>query len=437
MPQYQQFFDELALRLEIAQKMEPEMELKLDPRFNALNYPRPNELNLSKIIEELLNPKGSHGQGALFLKLLLDRLEHFSALSDLDQACVEVEKTIKDGKRLDICLHIEDGGRKHCLAIENKPYAKDQKNQVKDYLDWLRHEYDHFMLIYLSSEGEPPSTDSVKLAYLEEGKEDQAFKIMPYHKTQEDVREDGFDDFRLAHSLTDWLEDCRNHCEVGRLHWFLGEIKMFCEQEFGGNNMTDSELKAIKEFVLSSKKNLDASLAICNSLPEIKNEVYSRFLEMILDTWLFYFEYLGDAMSVPYRKEEHYIGMCRKRWKQYDASKTDRYGGRTQLYLEVDSDQQCSIGVWSPEVELTAEEKERRQKLIVELKDLGNSEGEPSEYYLWWKWVDEGYRDWNCLTSAIYDECKNSGGKITNYFVREFATLAKKAIPIINCIEGS
>ena len=136
MQNYQRFFDGLAPRLETARMLERELDTQLARRFNALDYLRTDELGLSRIVADLLNPHGNHGQGAAFLKLLLKGLQYSAASEHLDHASVEVEveKTIKDDRRLDICIRIGD----HCLAIENKPYAGDQQDQIKDYLGWLK-----------------------------------------------------------------------------------------------------------------------------------------------------------------------------------------------------------------------------------------------------------------------------------------------------------
>ena len=128
MQDYQRFFDGLAPRIETARTLERELDTQLARRFNIFDYLRTDELGLSRVIADLLDPNGKHGQGNTFLRLLLDRLEYSDASKDLDHASVkvEVEKAIKDNRRLDICVRIGE----HCLAIENKPYAGDQPDQI-------------------------------------------------------------------------------------------------------------------------------------------------------------------------------------------------------------------------------------------------------------------------------------------------------------------
>lgn len=79
----------------------------------------------SAFIAELLNPKGSHGQDDIFLKLFLN---HFCIKEfDTASAKIEVEKSIgmktdTTGGRLDIYVSDQKG---HDFIIENKIYAGD------------------------------------------------------------------------------------------------------------------------------------------------------------------------------------------------------------------------------------------------------------------------------------------------------------------------
>ena len=252
--QLQQFVNELAPRLEAARTLERELDRRLARRFNALSYLRNDELGLSRIIADLLNPKGVHGQGDAFLRLFLDRLDPRPG-DNLREATVAVELEIDEGRRLDIAVRF---GKEYCLAIENKPYAHDQPDQIRDYLCWLNKTYPKFLLIYLSPQGQPPSKHSVALEELKDGGEN--LRVMPYHEAAAD--EEASDFQTTSFGLTAWLRACRMHCDVERLRWFLTEAETFCEREFGGNTMTAGEIGVIKDFVLSDPRNVTTAAAI-------------------------------------------------------------------------------------------------------------------------------------------------------------------------------
>ena len=323
--EYQRFFDGLTPRLETARVLERELDAKLARRFNVFDYMksksgyRVNELTLSRVVADLLSPSGSHGQGSLFLKCLLDGLKLKWAKGPLQGAWTEVERKIDNDRRLDVFVHID---KDHCLAIENKPYASDQPNQIKDYLCELK-KHKESLLIYLSGSGGPPAEESVTLDDLDVLEDDHIFKIMPYDKTGVGDWGDDFDKHRTDYSLADWLADCRKSCD--RLRWFLSEAETFCERQFGGNNVTDTETSTIKEFVLSDERNWETALMLADSLPMIiklvKKEVCSDALNLIWNSskWdsLAEDEDWGSAWDD--ETENSYMEVWRKSWRKRDV----------------------------------------------------------------------------------------------------------------------
>ena len=97
----------------------------------------------SKILADFLNPKGSHGQGMLFLDLfceILGRLGFEGSFSANVTVATEVTGYIKDESvgRFDILL--EDSSTSSVCIIENKIFASEQPEQLKRYADWLQRE---------------------------------------------------------------------------------------------------------------------------------------------------------------------------------------------------------------------------------------------------------------------------------------------------------
>ena len=141
--EYRQFLSEVHPVLETVRRLERELDRKLAHRFNALDYLRDDELGLSRLIADLLDPLGKHGQGTLFLATYLEVVGARRLLSwpDLDDCRIDVEteRSIDGRRRIDISVDIlSKHGQACCLAIENKPYAGDQQNQVRDYLLFLK-----------------------------------------------------------------------------------------------------------------------------------------------------------------------------------------------------------------------------------------------------------------------------------------------------------
>ncbi len=422
----ERFFLELAPRLETARVLDRELDRQLARRFNALDYLRKDELGLSRIIADLLNPEGNHGQGAVFLQLLLDKVG-FKVAGKIDDSRVDVELTIGDQGRLDIAVQIDE---RHCLAIENKPYAGDQHRQVEKYLEWLDKEYDKHMLVYLSRTGEGPTEDSIGKADLAIG-----FAIMPYYRDRRAADlNDEFKDFRMEHSLADWLADCRRNCDVDRLRWFLRDAETFCQQEFGGNTMTSDESCVVKNFMLGDGQNVETAFAVHEAWPAVRKDICERFLERIRSSLQNTMDTL--VISAAYSEERYlsHISAHSDHWPKYSN------GGRTSIALGTEGERGNNwiIGVQSPLLSSEMEEKYdqlRRERLEEALGKKFGRRGYVTPWWPWWERVERSYRCWDPLIPMINWELENRGGEITDYFVKKFTEIAEITIPIINLSE--
>ena len=151
---------------------EKEIERATASRFNLFQIFGVGHYEVSThsaLLANLLNPRGSHGQGSVFLKRFVEseailKAPGFPTLFDADSAVVQCEvsigsKTATTGGRLDILI-TDRNNRK--IAIENKVHAAEQENWVERYLNYLK---DDGCLIYLTKSGENASqadTDELK-----------------------------------------------------------------------------------------------------------------------------------------------------------------------------------------------------------------------------------------------------------------------------------
>lgn len=455
---YQHFFAELEPRLDTARALESELDRHLARRFNVLDYVRTDELGLSNILADLLDPRGPHGQGTFFLERFVEGLGERVFRPDLGtgRISVAVEKVIPSNRRIDVYVQSGNGNLAWCLAIENKPYAGDQENQVNDYLKFLKDEYgERFVLIYLSPKGEGPSNWSIRKEEL--GKWKGRLAILPYCTADSDQDQDGkenqrdrFADFRLHYSLADWFEECRRSCEVDRLRWFLRDAEVFCQRTFGGPTMTtDSETKALRDYLLSNpEKNLPIARTVYKSWPPIRDEICRNFFDRLcrrveIETKEAMSDFADDLhVAQRYwgvRKWTDCFWLYRMSWRPY-GEKHSPSKGRTAICMEVEekSPNGWLYGVVCPKSQdsLSQSDKKRRVHLIEKLHaELGA--GTKSTVWPWWKYVDQRYGNWDYLVADLYRECdQGDRGEVMNYFVDLLVETAKKVIPIINEIEG-
>ncbi|HEG2606172.1 PDDEXK-like family protein [Campylobacter sp. W0066.1] len=125
----------------------------------------------SKFIAYLIDPHSDHYQELFaneFLKKLgrYTKAKKFKNLTAHDIESVETEACAKDNRRIDILISLKD---KRYIIIENKLYAKDQPDQLKDYIKHIKEKvkniddfHENILTIYLhKNEDTEPSKYSL------------------------------------------------------------------------------------------------------------------------------------------------------------------------------------------------------------------------------------------------------------------------------------
>ena len=141
-------------------------------RFNLFEILRlqSDEASHSRMLAELLDPNGSHAQGAVFLKRFLVELQISDF--DADSAKVMTEVSVSDG-RMDIVLR--DGQRRE-IVIENKIFAQLQNDQLGRY----HRSKPAARLLFLTLDGRDPVDWATNSSYTKEFK--QNFQSIGYDR---------------------------------------------------------------------------------------------------------------------------------------------------------------------------------------------------------------------------------------------------------------
>lgn len=113
----------------------------------------------SPILADLLNPKGTHGQGSVFARLFLDHLGVKKLHDDLNDASVRSEVDAGAYGRIDILFETKDA----CLVIENKINAGDESRQLERYHNYAKTKFQEskINIAYLTLFGYEPSDYSL------------------------------------------------------------------------------------------------------------------------------------------------------------------------------------------------------------------------------------------------------------------------------------
>lgn len=454
------FFAHLSPRLETARALERELDRHLARRFNVFDYLSTDEVALSRIIADLLDPRARHGQGTLFLRTLLDELPEIDSLPDPDTGFVKgihvvTERVISDNRRLDISVEIPGTDDPYCLAIENKPYADDQRNQVRDYLRFLKRTHgERFLLVYLSPTGQGPSSWSLPPEELP--KWTGRLAVMGYWSGPEQhAAGDRYDDFRVGLSLAAWCSACRRRCEPDRLRWFLSEAETFCKRQFGGHSMTtDRETRTIKKFLFDNPEHLEIAQSVSDAWLEVKEVLCRRFLEHLRTELAKEARKKWPGIAGDLRVECTYGGekyesnrlwLHRADWKPWKGhdKKHPPDKGCTAIILRSGwtyGPNHWQWGVLHPRDKsgMSDADLERRRRLEDGLRS--EFDGVDVHNGGWWAYVrsvDDEMRNWNALLPALYREWKRGGGEVTDFYVDGMMDIAAKAIPIIDEIDGT
>lgn len=116
------------------------------------------EVLICRFLGDLLNPKGSHGCGILFLKRFFKQLTPEAVSeTELENAEVVLEEHTDKNRRIDIVIHLST----EVYPIEVKIWAGDQDEQLYDYWEYCKKLNAH-KIYYLTPTGWKPSEKSVK-----------------------------------------------------------------------------------------------------------------------------------------------------------------------------------------------------------------------------------------------------------------------------------
>ncbi len=242
---------------------------QLAPEFSIFNYISTNETNLSYVLADLLNPKGSHQQDDLFLKnfikICLPNLQcqawnkFLDNLANISVKTEVITSANQSYRKMDIYL---TDGNNYGICIENKPYAKDQSNQLSDYYQELskKHSYKH--LVYLAQN--LPSDKSVKKETLEQWQINNEFSHISYH------------------DLVYWLNACKMGCQNISVLEFINQFIKFIQKKF--MKISDmSEQNAIVDVMLKNNESIISAIKISNQIPMLQRRLIEKLNKQLTE----------------------------------------------------------------------------------------------------------------------------------------------------------
>lgn len=161
---------------------------------------------------------------------------------DVEDAIINVEKTLKEYGRADIWIRGENKSENRRIIIENKLFAGDQWKQLSRYRKYLNQKGREGFLYYLTLEGKPASIGSSRSCKDCDMNSDNArkgYKIISYHteiknwlEEVKEISEDGFLNMMINH----YLEIIEEHTKIFKLvndGTELGSVPHHQRNDFG------------------------------------------------------------------------------------------------------------------------------------------------------------------------------------------------------------
>ncbi len=300
----------LLKKIETIRKHHLEIESILGEDFNVFKVIglTTEEVRLhSAFLAELLNPKGSHGQKEIFLKLFLSQfnIEDF----DYENAFVELEHNIGQksgegiyakGGRIDIYIKDNKGND---IIIENKIDARDQPDQLMRYYNYSKKN-----VFYLTKKGMDASELSAH--NLVSGKD---YVAISYEK-----------------DIINWLEACKKESvnqpllREGITH-YINLIKYLTNQS---TNKAMSE--EIVKTILESTESISVASEIARNFNKVKGTLQKKFWKELISALL------ENGLEIE-NLEEFEKSLGDKVWSFYNSNRNrEKYYGLWVLVFEND-----------------------------------------------------------------------------------------------------
>lgn len=234
-------------RIEAHQKFKSVYNKQLAFDFSLFQFFSINENKISQVLAYFLDVNQNHGQGDLFLKEFISFFEiPIDKIIQIENIC---EKFISNKRRIDVYIRLSS----ITLAIENKIWADDQLDQLRDYSYYLeKQSQGEYVLFYINPYGNEPSCKSINEQLKHKLIAENKLKVVGYKQ-------------HVIPLINKWL----TLCEADNVSYFLKEFKKYLEVKFLGKN-TINMSKELRDIIY---KNEDEVVQLVNEYKSIENEI--------------------------------------------------------------------------------------------------------------------------------------------------------------------
>jgi hypothetical protein len=252
------FFKVLEERMKLVAGYEAGIARFESPRFNVFDYIQPDENKVTAILADFLDPRGRHGQGDIFLSSFLARIGFDKPSKDaIAAAKVRREERTGYNRRLDLTIRAGP----YIVALENKKHAREQKQQISDYLDYLESIPNvQWFFIFLKDGFDPEECDENRWKQKREEGRALAFSYS---------------------QLSAWLRSCVTWVPAERVRAFVNDMATWTENLRGGSKVSDLKKQIILDFIKSNPSHAETLLAVQDNGDFVRRGLISAFAKTL------------------------------------------------------------------------------------------------------------------------------------------------------------
>lgn len=364
----------------ISQKYEKEYtrKQKAGEYYNIFNIigKASDEVNIhTKFLTNLLDPKGDHGCGDIFLKLFLEQVKvNIGKNINLENSRVYYEYDIgpitensENGGRLDILIEINNN---FAIIIENKIYAGDQPKQLLRYKNYAA-KYNKHKIFYLTIDGNEPSNDSTCI--------EDVVSENPYWE-EISYKE------HIKSFLENWLKDNEKQTHIYPI------IKQYIQvlDYLTDNYVSNDEEKKIKE-LLREDNNIQLAAELGKKILPAKKEIFKKLFNTLIEKVKKINKRIIMNLEINDSDSENEEQV--RYWRIYIHKKC----WKSRLTFEIDSKTfECKFGI-------TLKKEENTTSLQKKLRALKTNKNN-HEWWMIWEHPSENYAYWDAEIFANINE---------------------------------
>ena len=347
------------------------------------------ELPICSFLRELLDPKGSHGQGDVFLASFIRQVLKQDNLSesDFEKAKVFQEIHIAKDRRIDILISV--GNR--LFPIEVKIYAGDQITQLKDYYSFAKREDKNTTIYYLTLDGHEPSKKSK--GNLKKGSQYRCISF--------------------TNDILMWLEGVLNNERVKAVPRLNESLTQFTDaiRELSGQSVEESTMQCCE--LIKTPQDFHAAVELSEALIIVKSEKMKEVFSEIEKRL---------ATSKPDLKviDRGYLKKCLDYYKKgkvnypnltYLLPLKDKHPANKTIVLQIEVNWYLYFGVcdWDESTKTNPDIDEENMTYVLTNSNKNPETVMSTNFYYWWDYLPEemknnvDYRNTDSEFETLFD----------------------------------